>query len=190
MLIDAHGHRKYLTPDERIAFIAAAKRAVPEVETFALTLAYSGVRISEALALSALSVDLGARALIVETLKKRRRGIYRSVPIPDAFIARLEAVHGLSEVRADRFRNDIRLWPWSRTTAWCRIKEIMIVAGLPAEVSKPKALRHAFGVKAVLSGVGLSMIARWLGHSDPATTAIYTTLMGPEERSLAERMWE
>ncbi len=57
---------------------------------------------------------------------------------------------------------------------------------LPAS---PKGLRHGFGVHAVLSGVPLTMIQKWLGHANIATTAIYLDVLGPEERAIAERMW-
>ena len=47
-----------------------------------MTLAYTGSRLSEALALTADRVDLVAGVLVFETLKKRQAGIYRAVPIP------------------------------------------------------------------------------------------------------------
>jgi integrase len=61
-LHDQHGHRKYLTPAERDAFLKAADDAeVREVRTFCATLAYTGCRISEALALTADRIDLKGR---------------------------------------------------------------------------------------------------------------------------------
>ena len=53
----------------------------------------------------------------------------------------------------------------------------------------PKALRHAFGVGGTQTGVPLNIIQRWLGHADIETTAIYTNVLGNEERALADRMW-
>jgi integrase len=47
-----------------------------------MTLAYTGCRLSEALALTADRVDLAAGVLTFESLKKRRTGVYRSVPVP------------------------------------------------------------------------------------------------------------
>jgi integrase len=53
-LYDQNGPRKYLTPAERDAFLKAADEAeVREARTFCATLAYTGCRISEALALTA-----------------------------------------------------------------------------------------------------------------------------------------
>lgn len=80
----ADGARKYLTAGERDAFLRAAERADRTVRTLCMTLAYAGCRLSEALALTADRVDLPAGALIFESLKKRRTGIYRAVPVPPA----------------------------------------------------------------------------------------------------------
>jgi integrase len=76
------GVRKYLTAEERGAFLRAAEQADRPVRTLCMTLAYSGCRLSEALALTADRVDLTAGVLVFESLKKRRSGIYRSVPVP------------------------------------------------------------------------------------------------------------
>src|SRR5882762_5739174 len=89
----------------------------------------------------------------------------------------------------DVTRNSTRIWPWSRTTAWNRVKALMHIAGIVEGPAMPKALRHAFGVGGTQAGVPLNLIQRWLGHADIETTAIYTDVMGDEERFLADRMW-
>jgi site-specific recombinase XerD len=66
----------------------------------------------------------------------------------------------------------------------------MTAAGIPKGVSKPKALRHGFGVAGTQSGVPLNIIQRWMGHARLDTTAIYTNAVGDEERALAKRMWK
>ena len=43
-----------------------------------MTLAYAGCRLSEALALTVDRVDLAAGQLVLESLKKRRSGVYRA----------------------------------------------------------------------------------------------------------------
>ncbi len=189
MLYDQQGNRKYLTRAEREAFIAAAWQAAPEIETFCLTLAYTGARISEVLALVPLRIDRSAKAIVIECLKKRKRGIYRSVPVPTSYLERLETVHALAERQCHPALQTARIWSWSRTTAWNRVKTIMRVAGIGNGVAMPKALRHAFGVGGTQAGVPLNLIQRWLGHADIQTTAIYTNVMGDEERRLADRMW-
>src|SRR3954452_4771568 len=94
-LYDAEGRRLYLTEDERRAFVSAAAKATREVRTFCGVLHATGCRISEALALTAASVDLSARVIVFESLKKRRKGIYRAVPAPPELLDALDLVHGI-----------------------------------------------------------------------------------------------
>lgn len=184
LLFDGSGQRKYLTPAQRQAFLGAARRAGDNVYTFCFTLGLTGCRISEALALTGNRIDLGAGLVLLESLKKRRRGIFRAIPVPPEFLQSLVSVHNLPTLGNER------LWTWSRTTAWRRVKEIMQAADISGVCACPKGIRHAFGVKAVTSDVPLNMIQKWLGHSRLATTAIYTDAIGSEERQIAGRMWE
>lgn len=89
-LYDPEGRRKYLSAQKRAAFLTAAEHAPREVRTLCLVLAYSGCRISEALALTVDRVDLAAHTIIFETLNKRGRGVYRAVPVPPAVNRRPE----------------------------------------------------------------------------------------------------
>jgi hypothetical protein len=55
----------------------------------------------------------------------------------------------------------------------------------------PKAFRHSFGVRGVAqAGIPLGTMKRWLGHSKLESTITYTDAVGPEERALADRMWD
>lgn len=189
-LYDTNGHRKYLTPDERQDFIRASETTLNQIRTFCGTLVHTGCRISEALALTADRVDLEGGVLVFESLKKRRKGIYRAIPVPPDFLATLAAVHNLRVLRSgpDSGRST-HLWPWSRTTGWRCVCAVMEAAGIAGLHATPKGLRHGFGIKAVVSQVPLNMCQKWLGHSQLATTAIYADATGPEEKQLAERMW-
>lgn len=182
-LYDNAGSRKYLTPAEREKFLRAAEKAPDAVRTFCETLTHTGCRISEALALTAKRVDTSAGVLVFESLKKRRKGLYRAVPVPPGFLNSLEDVHDLG------LSGDGRLWTWSRTTAWRFVKQVMDAADIRGLCASPKGIRHSFGIKAVTSEVPLNMTQKWLGHARLSTTAIYTDAVGPEERKIAEKMW-
>ena len=85
-LYTADGARKYVTANEREAFLREAERADRLVRTLCMTLAYAGSRLSEALALTVDRVDLAADAL--------------------------DLVHGIHELHARRGKGrGIRLWP-------------------------------------------------------------------------------
>ena len=190
-LFDQAGSRKYLTHDERKAFLKAADRAPREIRTFCHLLHFSGCRISEALALTCDRVDFANGAVTVESLKKRRGGVYRSVPVPPALLDTLDSVHNVRDTEARRGRGRrVKIWAWERTTAWHKVKAVMDAAGLGEgpQVS-PKGLWHGFGVSAVTSGIPLNLVQKWLGHAQLSTTAIYADAVGAEEKSIASHMW-
>lgn len=189
-LYDRHGHRKYLTPSERSDFIRASESADQLIQTFCGTLAHTGCRISEVLELTADRIDIDDGVIVIESLKKRRKAVYRAIPVPPAFLETLNRVHRLRAARqSDDCGRNVRLWPWSRTTAWRHVCVVMRLAGIGGIHATPKGLRHGFGIKAVISNIPLNLLQRWLGHARLTTTAIYADAIGPEERQIAERMW-
>lgn len=188
-LYDREGNRKYLTRAERNAFLAAAERMPAEVRTFCLTLAYTGARVSEVLALTPRRIDTGARIVIVESLKKRRRGIYRAVPVPTNLIAELDRVHCIEAAKEQPDRASERIWRWCRTTAWNWIKACMALAGIAGSPASPKGLRHAFGVGTLQAGVPINLVRKWLGHARLSTTEVYADAVGDEEQAIARRFW-
>ena len=96
-LYDPQGNRLYLTADERAAFMEAASRADRPVRTLCSVLHFTGCRISEALSLTPRRVDLSGRAIVFETLKKRRTGVFRTIPVPPSLLDSLDMVHGIRE---------------------------------------------------------------------------------------------
>lgn len=185
-LFDRTGNRKYLVARERQAFVAAAVAEGGAVGAFCLTLAFTGARISEALAITPERLDVSNEAIVFETLKQRRKGVFRAVPIPGKLLDFITDTTGVSQAKiAAR-----RLWPWGRTTAWKQVKRVMKAAGISHAFCKPKALRHGFAVDAGQNGVPLNIVQRWLGHARIETTAIYAGAIGDEERNLARRAWK
>lgn len=182
-LYTCSGQRKYLTAQERERFIAAANACLrPEVAALCLVLAYSGCRISEALALTHGSINAEDGSIAVRSLKKRGLFIVREIPVPDHLINRLDTLDGEA---------DMPLWKLSRSRAWSLIKAIMREAKIgTGPHATPKGLRHAFGVHAIRSGIPITLVQRWLGHASLSTTAIYTHVLGNEEREIASRMWQ
>jgi integrase len=183
------GERKYLNAAERRRFIQAARRAPPEVRLFCLVLHWSGGRISEVLALTPAAIDIDSGVANLCTLKRRRRGIVRQVPLPPHVLRDLDKVFQLRLQQSDPELVREPLWRFSRTTAWRRVKAVMAAAGVVGASAMPKGLRHGFGVNAIESGIPPHLLQRWFGHASLRTTAIYADVTGPEERAFAARMW-
>lgn len=176
---DASGHRKYLTAEERLRFLALADHLPADRRALCYVLAFAGCRISEALNLARHHVDVERGTVTFRTLK-RRRLVFRTVPVPRAIPAML-----LTLPAAD----DGRLWTVHRTTAWRMVTATMEAAAIEGPMRCCKGLRHGLGVHAASSGVPPNLIAKWLGHASLATTAIYLDAVGQEERAFADRMW-
>lgn len=168
----------------------AALEATDEVSTLGLTLAYSGARISEVLATTPRRIDFSAQGIIFRTLKRRRLDVYRMVPVPLHLLDRLDRVHHIRSRQRNSYLLDERIWPWCRTTAWTKVKNLMLRAGITGPWAVPKGLRHGLGVEGTTEAlVPLGVMQKWLGHARIETTAIYANAVGKEERALAERMW-
>jgi len=176
---DEAGCRKYLNSAERTRFLSAADRLPPQMRALCHVLAYSGCRISEALGLTIVHVDTERLTVTVKTLK-RRRLIFRAVPVPQAMV---DMLLNLPIDDAGRF------WTLHRVTAWRLVKATMERAGIAGRMACPKGLRHGFGVRAAGHNVPPNLIQRWMGHASPTTTAIYLNVVGIEERQFASRMW-
>jgi hypothetical protein len=101
----------------------------------------------------------------------------------------LDHFFGLCLRQRDPELTSARLWTWSRTTAWRRVKEIMAAGGITGTPAMPKGLRHGFGMHAFQASVPPHLVQRWLGHASPRPTAIYGDAVGPDERAFAARMW-
>jgi integrase len=178
-MLDGDGRRKYLTGDELTRFLAAADRLAPARRAFCHVLAYTGCRVSEALALTVAHLDAEACTLTFRTLKRRRR-CFRTVPVPPPLVAMLIALP---------LTADGSFWTMHRATAWQLVKTMMRWSQITGPMASPKGLRHAFGICAAGCNIPTNLIQRWMGHASPDTTAIYIDAVGAEERRFASRMW-
>ena len=176
---DGAGCRKYANRAERRRFLATADGEVPELRAFLYVLAFTGCRVSEALALKRCQLDPDAKTITFQTLK-RRRLIFRTMPVPAPVAAMLMGL-GTSE--------EGRFWLMHRVTAWRHVKRVMAAAHVRGPMACCRGLRHGFGMHAAISHVPPNLIQRWMGHASASTTAIYLDAVGAEERCFAKRMW-
>lgn len=181
-IYDNHGRRKYLTGNERRRFRDQAKMLSPSEQNFCLMHYFTGLRISEALELTPGSLDLGEGVVVIRSLKRRKTGVFRAVPLPRSYLRDLKRMAASSPP-------ENRLWSFSRKTGYRIIKALMRETRISGLHASPKGLRHGFGIACVQNNIPLPTIAKWMGHSTIKTTAIYLNAVGQEERSFARRLW-
>ena len=188
-LFDSHGNRLYLTPEERSRFILATDQVNKDHRMLSLMLYYTGCRISEGLGVKVKDIDFSAGAVTLTTLKQRKPGVFRQVPLPNEYLRALDNAYDLRMLqRRSKSRNDY-LWGWSRQYGHKIITRVMSLAELSGISATPKGLRHAFAIACLDKGIPLNMVQKWMGHARLETTAIYANAMGHEERKLAARLW-
>lgn len=139
----------------------------------------SGLRISEASNLLLQNVHMDERILWVTGKGDKER----LIPFGDEAYRRLEV--WLTEARPSLVKN--RAVPWlfvnyqgkqlSRKGIWKKFQELETLSGVNAKVH---TLRHSFATHLLAGGADLRSVQELLGHSDLATTQIYTHITNDE----------
>lgn len=180
-LHDAKGQRKYLNQTERLQFLECLKNKALHIQLFCQLLFYTGARISEIHNLRVEHIDFSNKTVVLETLKKRKKGVFREIPIPDFLL------QSLADYIQDLESTSV-LWHFTIRTASRYIKDVMWEAGIEDVRASAKSLRHGYAVNAVQKAP-ITMVQKWLGHAHLETTAIYLNILGAEERVIAEKVW-
>lgn len=139
----------------------------------------SGLRISEASNLLLQNLHMDERILWVTGKGNKER----LVPFGDEAFRRIET--WLNEARPVLVKN--RAVPWlfvnyqgkqlSRKGIWKKFQELETLSGVTAKVH---TLRHSFATHLLAGGADLRSVQELMGHSDLATTQIYTHITNDE----------
>ena len=186
------GKRKYLTLEEQERFLSATSELErPEVRTFCDTLAFTGCRISEALALTPERIDLSARAITFQTLKQRGKVRFRSVPIPQQHLEAMLMVHEIRKRQKSKSvaTKTAKLWDFKRAMASRHVAAVMDAASIEGAHACPKGLRHGFGVRMAQKTRNPRLVQKLMGHTKMENTAIYMDLVGEEAHAEVMAAW-
>ncbi len=138
----------------------------------------AGLRVSEVVGLKFEDLNLESQFVKV----RGKGGKERIVPIGKKSVS---AIKDWLKVRQQKFStkilpdNDVYIFlsklgrPISRIGFWQELKSYVKNAGIIKEVS-PHTLRHSFATHMLKYGADLRVVQELLGHSDIATTQIYT----------------
>lgn len=132
-----------------------------------------GLRISEAATLQVSNLHLKERLLIVRGKGDKERMVPFGISAKEKLEQYLMEVRPLlvgSKIVSEVFVN-YRGEPMSRKGIWKNFKALEVKAGVQAKVH---TLRHSFATHLLAGGMDLRSVQELLGHSDLATTTIYT----------------
>jgi integrase/recombinase XerD len=184
---------KILRPEETAALIDAARSLEPLGlrDVAMLEMLYgAGLRVSELVTLSLSALD--RRSLLVRVLGKGRKE--RIVPLGEVAAAALDEY--LEKARpillGDSTGQNHAVFLTRRGTAMTRqnffgrLRQHARRAGIPDDRVSPHVLRHAFATDLLEGGADLRSIQAMLGHSDLATTEVYTHVSRRKLRDTVE----
>ncbi len=173
---------KYLTEQEVDTLLAAAREREDGIALAALEILYAtGMRVSELLSLRRSALARDTAMLLI----RGKGGKERMVPLSQ--VAR-DAAGVLEERGPWLFPGRDRRKAMTRQGFALLLKQVALEAGLdPARVS-PHVLRHSFASHLLARGADLRSLQMLLGHSDIATTEIYTHVLAERlERLVMEK---
>ena len=107
---------------------------------------YTGARISEVLNIAYGNIDNIGKYVTIESLKKRRKGIFRRIPLPEFFLDELQMVHNIKKHQKNPKTKKDRHWTWTRNTGYRKIMAIMKKANIEGVHACPKRLHHSFAI--------------------------------------------
>lgn len=185
-LRDRDGCRKYLTPDERRRFRDAIPLLChPIKEIYCRVIYLTGCRPSEAYRLRLQHFDLAEEMIVIESLKQRRRGVYRQFHVDVAWMR--SSIELLSQHCKQHGKSNI--WGFSEKTGYRAVKRVMAHADITGAHASPKGLRHAFGIYYAYLKTNPKLIQEWMGHASIQTTMIYLDAQGQEAKEAAKAGW-
>ena len=152
------------------------------------TMYASGLRVSELLNLELKQVNL--KKCIITVFGKGAKE--RKVPIAEYAVAYIKLyikeVRNKSEYKGSRYLFLNRKGePLSRVYFFRQVKYYSQLAGIETEVS-PHTLRHSFATHLLNHGAQLRMVQGMLGHTNIATTQIYTHVSSEKIKSDYDKM--
>jgi integrase/recombinase XerD len=178
---------KYLSEQEIEALFEAARQLSGHRGTVALAaleiLYATGLRVSELLALPRRALAGDAAVLLI----RGKGGKERIVPLSQAAKEAAAAMVGQQDATSRYLFHGRELRrPLTRQAFFLLLKHVALRAGLdPARVS-PHVLRHSFASHLLAHGADLRSLQLLLGHSDIATTQIYTHVLAERLQQLVE----
>jgi integrase/recombinase XerD len=177
--------RKYLKESEIDRLLEAAK--TPRDKLIIKLLYETGMRSNELTQLRIEDIDYEINEITIQTAKAHKEG--RKVPLlTDSTIQRLKTYIG-NRTSGPIFYSQ-RGQPINNRTLRHVIEYCGKRAGLQRDKCHPHILRHSHAVHSLKSGIDLRTLQSNLGHSNIATTAIYTGMDLEDRKAQYRKKWD
>ena len=142
----------------------------------------TGARIDEALMVRPIDINIELNTITLITLKKKEKDVKRTIPLhPDL---KTDIMQYYLEYNINK-KSEERLFNMTRQSVDLFFKKMQKDLGFKIHAHK---FRHTFAVKAILSGVPINILQKWLSHSSIFITSIYTDITGMDTSEFMARI--
>jgi len=142
----------------------------------------TGARIDEALMVRSIDINIELNTITLITLKKKEKDVKRTIPLhPDL---KTDIMQYYLEYNINK-KSEERLFNMTRQSVDLFFKKMQKDLGFKIHAHK---FRHTFAVKAILSGVPINILQKWLSHSSIFITSIYTDITGMDTSQFMSRI--
>src|SRR5712692_6726206 len=172
------GAMVYLTPDELLAVLKAAKARSARDWAMALLAYRHGLRASEVCGLRIADVDLKAGSLSIRRLKGSLHTVqplyqHRGQPLLDETAALRAWLRKRPADGSDYLFTSQKGGKLGRTQVFRLFQTVAKIAGLPVEKRHPHVLKHSLASHLVAGYVNLALVRQALGHRSINSTMQY-----------------
>ncbi len=150
----------------------------------------SGLRVSELISLPAATANVKENFLIVRGKGSKDR----MVPLTDAAKKALKDWIPVREKTLPKGRESRWLFPSKGKTGHLtregffeELKSLALIAGIDRERVSPHVIRHSFASHLIAHNADLRTVQQMLGHSNIATTQIYTHILDNRLKNTVEK---
>ena len=163
--------RSYLTPKELDELIKAIEH--PLIQLVVMTLAFTGLRISECLNLTLTDVDLTGKTILARNTKGKRD---RRIPIHHDLLPKLQEYRDTwrDSLQSDNFFATHKTGRLSPAYVNVIVHKTVAKLGWTKTGISCHSMRHSFATNLVKNKQSIVLVQKLLGHSKLATTGIYT----------------
>jgi len=174
----------FLSEEMAQTLIAAADK--PWQKAVVVLLLSTGIRRSEAVAITLDDLDLEKRQLLI----RGKGGKERVVPLTDQTVEtiRVYLQHRVKSSSRNLFVSTWRGHPVKGRVVNRMLSNVIRKAGLQGEGITPHKLRHTFATHLIRNGVDVRTVQELLGHADIQTTARYLHSDTRTKQSAVEKL--
>jgi integrase len=172
------GHMTFLTPDEILTVLKAAREHATRDWAMILLAYRHGLRASEVCGLKLADIDLKAGSISIRRLKGSLATVqplypHRGQPLLDETSALRAWLRERRPDGSDYLFTSQKGGKLDRTQFFRVFQTVAETAGLPFEKRHPHVLKHSLASHLVAGNVNLALIRQALGHRSINSTMVY-----------------